>query len=351
MNEIQKKKWLEVVLKQQHLAADGPETEWIKVDFLTSIEHVSGQIEASGEFSHLKSKNVFLVLGSTGMLGQALVKELLLRGKKVIGVAQKNTDFNIDITSQIQLIEAIKTIKPDVIINAAAIVDLSYCQENTRQCYLLNAKPSAWLSRYCANHNLQYVYISTDHYFSGDLDLKHNEHANTEPRNWYALTKYMGEQFTRLNPDAMIVRTNIVGFRHHNTAKTFVEWAIQSIENRAPIILFDDYYTSSIDVKTFSSALCDIISQNVRGIINIASSQVASKKVFIEALAARLNLSLKCASTGSVTQINDGIERNESLGLDVTYAEKLLGYSLPALKDVINNLANEYSVKAKNNEL
>lgn len=351
MDEILNNKWFASILKRQLLTVNASEVEWIQADFLTSCRKASEEIKALGKHLSFKAKNVFLVLGSTGMLGQALIKELSFRGKKVVGVAQKNADFNLDISNHVQLIDTIETIKPDIIINAVAIVNLSYCQANPKQCYLVNAKPSALLSRYCAAHNLQYVYVSTDHYFSGDLDLKHNEHSNTNPCNFYALTKYMGEQYALLNPDAMIVRTNIVGFRHRNTAPTFVEWVIQSIENGENITLFDDYYTSSIDVKNFSKALCDLIDKNINGVINLAGRQVVSKKVFIEALAAKLRISLESASIGSVAQISDGIERNESLGLDVQYAEKILGYSLPDLSSVINKLAYEYYGKEKKDEI
>jgi hypothetical protein len=36
------------------------------------------------------------------------------------------------------------------------------------------------------------------------------------------------------------------------------------------------------------------------------------------------------------------IKRNDSLGLDVSKAEKILAYKLPTLSEVINNLAIEY---------
>ena len=327
------------------------EVDWVQTDFTASINRIREERKDSGKRLDLRTKKKFMVLGSTGMLGQALVAELVLREKEVIGIAPKNADINLNITNHDQLINTIETIRPDVIINAVAIVNLAYCQANARQCYRVNAKPSLILSQYCAVNNIKYVYISTDHYFTGDQDLKHDERASINLGNVYALTKYMGEENALLNPDALIVRTNIVGFRYHDAAPTFVEWIIQTIERGQDFTLFDDYFTSSIDVKSFSNALCDLIDRNISGVINVASRQVASKKIFIEALAAKLNLPLQRASIGSVASISDGIGRNESLGLDVNSAEKLLGYALPDLKAVINNLAHEYLGKARNNEL
>jgi dTDP-4-dehydrorhamnose reductase len=293
----------------------------------------------------VSNRFTFMVLGSTGMLGQALVNELHKRNKRVVGIAPMNAEISIDITDHAQLINAIETLKPDVIINTVAIVNLASCQQHAKQSYLVNAKPSWILSNYCSANNVKYVYISTDHFFSGDKDLRHSEEADIILRNVYAMTKYMGEEYTLLDENALVVRTNIVGFRHNQAKPTFVEWIIQAINSGEAITLFDDYYTSSIDVKSFSQALCDLISQNAKGLINLASRQVVSKKMFIQALADKLQLPLKNVTSGSVTDIADGIERNESLGLDVSLAEKLLGYFLPTLAEVINNLAIEYTNK------
>jgi len=38
-----------------------------------------------------------LLLGSTGLLGQAIVKEAHLRGKSLLGIARSGADFNLDI--------------------------------------------------------------------------------------------------------------------------------------------------------------------------------------------------------------------------------------------------------------
>jgi len=73
------------------------------------------------------------------------------------------------------------------------------------------------------------------------------------------------------------------------------------------------------------------------GVLNLASSQVASKKEFIEAFALRGGFDLKAMLSGSVSKIS-GVKRAESLGLNVSRAENLLGYALPDLKAVVEAL-------------
>ncbi|MDD4273745.1 MAG: sugar nucleotide-binding protein [Desulfobacter postgatei] len=284
----------------------------------------------------------FLVLGSTGMLGQALLKEIKQRNNTVVGVARKKADICMDITNDKQLLEVIEEINPKIIINTVAIVDLSYCEENPSQCYLCNSRVSLILSKYCALNKKKYVYISTDHYFTGDQDRKHSEAHPVNLCNEYAMTKYIGERLSLVNDNALVVRTNIVGFRHDEKSLSFLEWAIKALENKEHMNLFDDFYTSSIDVRSFSKALCDLIDKDVNGIINLASSEVSNKKTFIETLAKQLGLSLANTNGCPMSQNTGIVKRNESLGLDVLKAEEILGYSLPTLLEVVNNLVREY---------
>lgn len=286
-----------------------------------------------------------MVLGSTGLLGQALMKLLKSRNQTVVGIARKNADISIDITDEQLLRKALENNKPDVIINTVAIVNLSLCEENSEQCYVVNARPSAMLAKYTALNKIKYVYISTDHYFTGDQDKKHSETAPLTLTNQYAITKQLGEEFSLNDEDALVVRTNIVGFRGDKDAPTFIEWAINALKNNEEMQLFDDFYTSSIDVMSFSEFLFDLIEKNTSGIINLASSEVSNKQKFITALASRLNLSTEYTMACSMMQNSSAIDRNESLGLDVSKAEEILGCSMPSLDQVIEKLAKEYQNK------
>ena len=85
-----------------------------------------------------------------------------------------------------------------------------------------------------------------------------------------------------------------------------------------------------------------MIEKDEKGVINLASSEVTNKYQFIRTLAMKLNLSIENISVGSIKNFSSNLSRNESLGLDVSKAEKILNYSMPDLADVVNSLAAEY---------
>ncbi len=279
------------------------------------------------------------ILGATGLLGQALVKECGKRNYDVVTVARKNTDIELDITDEKQLLDYFNANVFDVVVNTVAIVNHKICDDNPHLAYMVNARPNAFLSDLSKIKKFKLVYISTDGYFYGDKDLKHDENAQVHFLNEYARTKFLGEQFTLTNSNNLVTRTNIVGFKNAQTP-TFFEWALNAVKNKDEITLFEDYYTSSISVSQFAKSLFDLISIDSCGLFNLASSEVSSKKQFIEKMSEIFDLNLENAKTGSVNQLSS--KRADSLGLNVTKAERTLGYKLPNLEEVLVQLKEEY---------
>lgn len=281
------------------------------------------------------------VFGASGMLGQALCRAAARRGFDVTSVDLKGSQVALDIRNDVDLETFFGANTFDCVINCCAIVNHAFCDQHPDEAYRLNARPSAVLANLAEEKGFKYVYISTDGYFSGDGNGKHDECAPMVLLNEYARTKYAGEVFTTRNPQALVTRTNIVGFRGNPDQPTFVEWALAALKKREPMTLFTDYYTSSISVTQFAEALFDLLPTDPCGTLNLASSQVSSKAEFITALAKAFGFSLDNAKAGSVTSLTQS-KRADSLGLDVSKAERLLGRPLPGLDEVIAQLRKDF---------
>jgi len=280
------------------------------------------------------------VLGANGMLGQALCKVARRRGVDVTGVDLKGADVDLDIRQDDALAAFCASRPFDCVVNTCAIVNHAFCDQHPAEAYLLNARPSAILANLAGEQGFKYVFISTDGYFNGDGREKHAEEAPVVLLNEYSRTKFAGEVFAARNPNALVARTNIVGFRGNPQQPTFVEWALGVLRRREPMTLFTDYFSSSISVTQFSEALLDLIAADAAGTLNVASREVSSKAEFITALAAAFDLSLENATNGSVSSLTQS-RRADSMGLDVTKAEAILGRPLPGLKEVVGQLRSE----------
>lgn len=281
-----------------------------------------------------------LVIGATGLLGNAIVHVGKQRGNDIIGMARRGTQCSVDLGMPEQLIETVTAIRPDVVVNAAAIVSLGACESDPGTAYCINGRPSSILSQLSGVIGFKLVYVSTDHYYCGDGPLSHDEASPITLVNEYARTKYIGESFTALAAGSLVLRTNIVGHRWREGAPAFAEWVIGALTRREPLTLFDDVFTSSIHVDVFAEAMFDMLAKNAAGTYNLASSEVSSKRDFVLALADQLGIDPDWATTGSGKALAP--PRANSMGLAVGKAEALLGYRLPGLKETVSRLAQEW---------
>jgi dTDP-4-dehydrorhamnose reductase len=274
------------------------------------------------------------------MLGQALAVEAARRKQRLTGVARRGTPFAVDISDPAALGACLAKFRPALVINAAAITSLDACERDPARAYAVNARAVATMSEWCRDASARLVHISTDHFFSGDGDRPHGELAPVCLVNEYARTKYVGECFAALASRALIVRTNVTGLRGWDGQATFFEWAMTALRQRAPLALFEDFYTSTIDAPSLAVALFDLVARDATGLLNVASSSVASKRRFVHALAEEAGVMLDWGKTASVASLPTA--RAESLGLEVANAERLLGRRLPDLSQVAKNLISQW---------
>ncbi len=273
------------------------------------------------------------------MLGRKLSAVARERSLSVTGLDIEGSDLAVNLTDDAALMAALQHVHVDVLVNCAAIVDVGLCERDPLLAWRLNARCVGVMAEYCRSKGIKFVHISTEHYFAGDGARKHDENAPVTFFNEYARSKFAGEAFAAMCPDALVLRTNIVGFRGHGKT-TFAEWAFDAVMSDAEMTLFDDAYVSSIDVGHFSHALLDLVATGQSGVFNVASSEVFSKQDFILAIARHLGVELTNVRTGSVRSLP--VKRPDSCGLEVGKAEAALGYKLPGLDGVADQLVKDW---------
>jgi dTDP-4-dehydrorhamnose reductase len=281
-----------------------------------------------------------LLFGATGMLGQAIAAEATRRGDALCRVSRHGPDRTIDLASIDGIKPLLAEVAPALVINAAAIADIEACERDPVSALAVNARAVLAMAEFCRDATIPFVQISTDHFFTGNGAAPHSELAPVALVNHYARTKFLAEGFASLAPQALIVRTNITGLRRSPGRPSFAEWALDALERRAPLRLFDDFYTSTIDTPSFARALFDLMKKGATGVVNLASRTIASKRHFVHTLASAMGIALDWDGPASVATF--AVARAESLGLDVAKAERLLGYALPDIEQVCGTLVAQW---------
>ena len=277
-----------------------------------------------------------VLLGATGLLGQAYSRFFCSKRFECFGVARQNTKHQFDLTNFSKTLEFLDEIQPNVIINCAALTDLHECELKGHESWRLNAELVGVISEWSRQNAAQLIQISTDHFFDHGDDAPHGELDRVTLKNSYARQKFCAEQLALLCNRALVIRTSILGLRGWER-KTFAEWALDVVNHQQVAALYTNVWTSSIDVDRFVKiSLALAWDEEFSGVINVGTSSVYSKAEFVLALAAQKGVSL---SNVTFQKIMDNSHlRATALGLDVSKVEKVTGLRMPHLSEVVASI-------------
>ncbi|PPC91881.1 MAG: dTDP-4-dehydrorhamnose reductase [Methylobacter sp.] len=163
-----------------------------------------------------------LVTGNTGQVGWELVRSLQPLGQII--VAGRET---ADLSNPAQLRDTIQTVKPDVIVNAAAYTAVDKAESEPETANLINAQAPELLADYAAKAKALLIHYSTDYVFDGSKPGAYQETDTTCPINVYGHSKLAGElAIQAADCDYLIFRTSwVYASRGQNFVKTILRLA------------------------------------------------------------------------------------------------------------------------------
>ena len=286
-------------------------------------------------------KESALVIGGYGLVGSYMTRALKKHGYLPVRASRNSKEFPIDISQAngTSVEQALQSIRPSLVVNCAAIVDISACEKNPRIARSVNTDGARNVADACEAQGCTLIHISTDHYYTSGGDRLHNETDSIDLVNEYSKSKREGEIAVLETTEALVVRTNTTGFRYTPGSMTFIEWLLENITQDKEASLFRDYFTSTIDCHSLAHACLELVQRGGRGIFNVGSRSCCSKYEFARIFATALGVDSMNMSPGSVNSL--GTRRAASLGLDCGKVEDFLGRKMPTHQEVATALAKE----------
>ncbi|TSC56227.1 MAG: dTDP-4-dehydrorhamnose reductase [Parcubacteria group bacterium Gr01-1014_18] len=136
-----------------------------------------------------------LIFGSKGLLGTDLARI----GKDLNYDLSAFSRHDLDITHYRILKDAIFSIEPDFVINAAAITNPLRCQEEKNLAMEVNATAVKHMAEICWDLGCTLVHFSTEQVFDGSQSSPYVEsHGILKPVNFYGYTKAKAESYIAL---------------------------------------------------------------------------------------------------------------------------------------------------------
>lgn len=143
-----------------------------------------------------------LITGGSGALGQSL--------KKVFNGAFCPTHAEMDVTDADAVNKVVLGYKPDILIHAAAFVDIRGCDKDKKKAWMVHVEGTQNIINALKKlgNNCYLIYMSTACVFAGENKRYYTEEDVPAPENYYGLTKLLGEIVVRQYENACIIRTN-----------------------------------------------------------------------------------------------------------------------------------------------
>lgn len=193
-----------------------------------------------------------LITGASGKLGKAL--------KEIFPEARTPGHQELDITNRIRVSHYIEKHKPKIIIHTAAFTDVAQAEKEKDIVWGTNVEGTENLVEACLKYSSDafFVYISTACVFDGQRG-EYTEEDVPNPKNFYALTKLVGEFVARRLKNHLIIRTNFVAREKWPYAGAFTD--------RFGTYLFAD---------DLARAIKDVLDKKIHGLVHVCGEEKIS---------------------------------------------------------------------------
>lgn len=202
-----------------------------------------------------------LLLGKGGQVGWELQRSLAPLGE-LVALDHESTRFHADFNQPERLVETVRAVRPDVIVNAAAHTAVDKAESEPDLARKLNATAPGTLAQAAGEIGALMVHYSTDYVFDGSGERPWREEDATGPLSVYGQTKLEGEQLVVQNcARHLIFRTSwVYAARGGNFAKTMLRLA----KERDKLTVINDQFGAPTGAELLADATAHAIRETVR---------------------------------------------------------------------------------------
>jgi dTDP-4-dehydrorhamnose reductase len=190
-----------------------------------------------------------LIVGGTGQVGRELQRSFAGYGE-IIAADRKI----VDLTVPDQIRDLVRSVRPQVILNAAAYTAVDKAESELELAMAINARAPGVLAEEALKCDSLLIHYSTDYVFDGSKDCAWLETDNTNPLNAYGASKLAGEEAMRQ------IGGRYLSWVYGPHGKNFLFTMLRLGRERSEISVVDDQRgapTTSIELADATFAIVD----------------------------------------------------------------------------------------------
>src|SRR5256885_10419504 len=177
----------------------------------------------------------------------------------------------MDIADAESVREAIETLQPWAVVNAAGYVRVDCAESEPERCFRENAEGAATLANECRTRGIKLLTFSSDLVFDGQKESAYVESDSVAPLNIYGASKVLAEKkVLEILPSALVIRTS--AFFGPWDEYNFVTIALRTLALGQSFRAAADAIVSPTYVPDLAHAALDLLIDGEQGIWHLANS-------------------------------------------------------------------------------
>lgn len=198
-----------------------------------------------------------VLFGKNGQVGWELQRSLAPLGQ-VIALDRHSTEHGGDLSNLAGIAATLKTLSPDVIVNAAAYTAVDKAESEPELAHRINAEAPETLAKAADACGACLIHYSTDYVFDGSGSRPWREDDDVNPLSVYGQSKLAGERAIQAtSAQHLIFRTSwVYAARGNNFAKTMLRLA----KERDQLAVIDD----QIGAPTGAELIADVTAHAIK---------------------------------------------------------------------------------------
>lgn len=229
----------------------------------------------------MENKQKIFGIGISGLVGTRIQE--LLQDRYSFDNLSLDTGVNITDPTTLDVIR--KDTQHSVVLHLAAKADVDGCEKDKElgeegAAYQINVKGTENVVNACRDAGKKIIYISTDFVFDGENTPEggYTEKDTPNPINWYAKTKYLGEEIVRNSGLPFLIVRIAYPYQKEEFAlkKDFAHAMLGRLQNNQPIAGVIDHLMSPTYLDDIALALGVLIEKKQTGIFHVVGSEFIS---------------------------------------------------------------------------
>ncbi len=278
-----------------------------------------------------KSNNI-LFTGITGLLGK-----YFLRNKDseydITGIANKslqdenNNFFKIDITDKDLLINFVKKTTPQIIVHAASIGNVDYCESHPEVAHKVNIEGTKNIISAAKEVGAKVIFTSSNAVYDG-INHPFGEESKVNPVDVYGQTKVEGENLLRKsNLNYTILRLmTMYGWPNAGGRANPATWVIDKLTKNEPINVVNDIYNNHLWAGQAADAIWKVIKKSTEAdTYNVAGKDCISRYELALKVAEVFNLDSSLISPVDSSFFKNIVARPKNTCFNTEKIENILG--------------------------